>query len=150
MTFLSYDSISEQDTANFALQCAKEAQKDDVFLLHGPLGAGKSVFARAFIQYFTGRDTDVPSPTFTLVQTYSTDKFEIWHFDLYRLETPEEIYELGWEEALEQKGQNLLLIEWPERLGHLKPAAYKQITITPTDDESRKIEFQHIKNGVPS
>ena len=55
MTFLSYDSISEQDTANFALQCAKEAKKDDVFLLNGPLGAGKSVFARALSNILRGK-----------------------------------------------------------------------------------------------
>jgi tRNA threonylcarbamoyladenosine biosynthesis protein TsaE len=137
-------SDSEQQTNDFAYECAKSAQKNDVFLLEGPLGAGKSTFARAFIQYFIGCDSDIPSPTFTLVQTYNTPQHEIWHLDLYRLEDPEEIYELGWEEAI---GHHLLLIEWPERLGHLKPEKYKQITITPLSPESRKIEFHQINEG---
>jgi len=145
MTFLSFDSHSEQDTINFAMKCAKDARKNDVFLLNGPLGAGKSVFSRAFIQHLMGEAVDVPSPTFTLVQTYSADKYDIWHFDLYRLEDPEEIYELGWEEAL---GQDLLLIEWPVRLGTLKPREYKEIIITPTSGESRTIEFRHIKESA--
>ena len=147
MNLHSFESLNEQDTVNFAQECAKSAKKNDVFLLQGPLGAGKSIFARAFIQYFIGQDTEIPSPTFTLVQTYITDEAEMWHFDLYRLDDPEEIYELGWEEA---HGQNLLLIEWPERLGHLKPHSYKQITITPNRDESRNIEFQHVKGSASS
>ena len=60
----------------------------------------------------------VPSPTFTLVETYDTPLGPYWHFDLYRLETPEQVYELGWEEAL---AEGVVLVEWPERLGALLP-----------------------------
>lgn len=136
MDTYSIKAFSEEETKNFAKKCAKAAKTGDIFLLKGPLGAGKSVFARAFIQHLAGADIDVPSPTFTLVQTYDTPKTSIWHFDLYRLETPEEIYELGWEEAIID---NILLIEWPERLGSLQPAHYKEIIIEPIDGESRKI-----------
>ena len=144
MTLVSLETSNERETRDFAIKCAAEASPHDIFLLSGPLGAGKSVFARAFIQSLVGEKIDVPSPTFTLVQTYSTDKAEIWHFDLYRLETPEEIYELGWEEAM---GQNILLIEWPERLAHLKPQSYKEIIITPMQEQIREITLRTVKEG---
>lgn len=136
-----------QDTIQFAQACAKQAENGDVFMLHGPLGAGKTEFSRAFIRHLTGNDDlEVPSPTFTLVQTYETNKAPIWHFDLYRLEDPQEIYEIGWEEAL---SDGILLIEWPERLGTLMPAVRKEIIITPTSDESRKIELIHHQEAKP-
>ena len=132
---------NEAETKAFARQCADEASHDDIFLLQGPMGAGKSVFARHFIQHLAKQEIEVPSPTFTLVQTYDLPNISLWHFDLYRLEDPDEIYEIGWEEAI----GNLLLIEWPERLGYLKPAHYKEIIIEPLNDESRKITFHNHK-----
>ena len=133
----SFTSESEEQTIAFARNCAQEAQTGDIFTLQGPLGSGKSTFARAFIQYLAGENIDVPSPTFTLVQTYETDKAAIWHFDLYRLEDSEEIYETGWEEALTDG--NILLVEWPERLGTLLPSSRKEIIFEVTSAESRKI-----------
>lgn len=85
----------------------------EAVLLYGPLGAGKSTLARGLIRALTGPDEDVPSPTFTLVQCYETDP-PIAHFDLYRLESPEEAREIGLDEALDV---GAALIEWPERLG---------------------------------
>lgn len=90
----------------------------DCVALHGPIGAGKSHFARAFIRAHLGRMEDVPSPTFTLVQTYG-DAPEVWHADLYRLSHPDEVLELGLEQALVQA---ICLIEWPERMGAALPA----------------------------
>lgn len=141
MNAITIISNNEKETKAFARQCADEALNDDIFLLKGPMGAGKSVFARHFIQYLAKEEIEVPSPTFTLVQTYGLPTMDLWHFDLYRLEDPDEIYEIGWEEAL----GNLLLIEWPERLGHLKPYQYKEIIIEPLDGESRKITFHNHK-----
>lgn len=138
------ETLNEKETQDFAIQCAQKAVNGDIFLLKGPLGAGKSVFCRSFIRHLVGEDIDVPSPTFTLVQTYDTLQSMIWHFDLYRLEAPEEIYELGWEEALQD---NILLIEWPERLGTLKPDHYKEIIIEPLHAESRKITL-NTKNDI--
>ncbi|SOC06620.1 tRNA (adenosine(37)-N6)-threonylcarbamoyltransferase complex ATPase subunit type 1 TsaE [Rhodobacter maris] len=89
----------------------------DVLLLDGPIGAGKTHFARALIRARIGAAEDVPSPTFTLVQSYGADP-EIWHADLYRLSHPDEAIELGLEEAFETA---ICLIEWPERLGALAP-----------------------------
>lgn len=130
------ETQSEEETIAFAAQVAQTASAGDIFLLSGTLGAGKSVFARAFVRKLCGEEIDVPSPTFTLVQTYASDKAPLWHFDLYRLQDPEEIYEIGWEEAL---AGGIVLVEWPERLGTHAPKNAKHILIETLAPESRKI-----------
>ncbi len=100
---------NEEATCELAREMAGQTRAGDIFLLKGELGAGKTVFSRAFINHFL--DTEVPSPTFTLLQTYHTDKFDIYHLDLYRLKHAGEIIELGIEDAV---GQAVMLIEWPE------------------------------------
>ncbi|MFN3700674.1 MAG: tRNA (adenosine(37)-N6)-threonylcarbamoyltransferase complex ATPase subunit type 1 TsaE [Alphaproteobacteria bacterium] len=119
-------SADESDTIALARRLAPSLRNGDILCLSGTLGMGKSVFARALIRHLCGDDTlEVPSPTFTLVQHYEiahphteTGAAQLWHFDLYRLKDPEEIYELGWEDALYD---GISLVEWPERLGALKP-----------------------------
>ncbi len=133
---LTIISNSELETANFAKDCARQAKNGDIFTLNGTLGMGKSVFARAFIQSLNNDIGDIPSPTFTLVQNYDTNKGTIWHFDLYRIHTPEEIYEIGWEEAL---SDGIVLIEWPERLGTLLPAKRNAVIFEDLSATSRKI-----------
>ena len=139
MTNTQIIAKTEADTALFAQNIAAQACKGDIFCLHGDLGAGKTSFSRAFIQSLTGQSTEVPSPTFTLVQTYEVASFSIWHFDLYRLEDPEEMYELGWEEALQD---NVLLVEWPEKAGSLMPESAHHIFITINSDETRTIKIE--------
>ena len=88
-------------------------EKQDFVALWGGLGAGKTTFSRGVVQGLqerTHRIEEVPSPTFTLVQYYETDVCPVWHFDFYRIESPDEIYELGYEEALET---GISLVEWP-------------------------------------
>ncbi|MEL6292875.1 MAG: tRNA (adenosine(37)-N6)-threonylcarbamoyltransferase complex ATPase subunit type 1 TsaE [Pseudomonadota bacterium] len=87
-------------------------------LLSGPVGAGKSHLARSLIRSILSEPEDVPSPTFTIVQTYETDKGDLWHVDLYRLSSLSEIEELGLTEALDH---DICIIEWPDRLGPFHP-----------------------------
>ena len=95
----------------------------DVILLEGPIGAGKSSLARAFIRARLGSAEEVPSPTFTLVQVYDAEGMEIWHADLYRLTHPDEVWELGLDDAFQSA---ICLVEWPDRLGaHLPPEALR-------------------------
>lgn len=91
----------------------------DTVLLEGPLGAGKSALARAAIHARVGAETEVPSPTFTLVQVYDAGNAELWHADLYRLGDPDEVAELGLDAAF---AGAICLVEWPERLGPWRPA----------------------------
>jgi tRNA threonylcarbamoyladenosine biosynthesis protein TsaE len=108
---------SEEETSLLGQWFAAQLGAGDVLLLQGPIGAGKSHLARALIRARLGRMEDVPSPTFTLVQTYQAD-VEIWHADLYRLSHPDEVLELGLDEAFSTA---ICLIEWPDRLGSLAP-----------------------------
>ncbi len=122
---------NEQETIRLAERFASIARNKDVFALYGTLGVGKSVFSRAFIQKLTQAE-EVPSPTFTLVQNYSCGDVEIYHFDLYRLKTPEEVFELGFEEAIYN---GISLIEWPEKAGYLLPKDIFKVNITIRDDK---------------
>jgi len=104
-------------TTALAGSIARLLCRSDIVALSGELGAGKTFLARAIIQALGGPD-EVPSPTFTLVQTYDLSPAPVWHFDLYRLAKPEEAYELDIEDAFIDA---ISLIEWPERLGALLP-----------------------------
>jgi tRNA threonylcarbamoyladenosine biosynthesis protein TsaE len=128
------DSLSA--TAAIAASLAKQAMSGDVIALKGDLGTGKTAFARAFIQARAGQPVEVPSPTFTLVQTYELANGAIWHFDLYRLKSSSDVYELGLDEAL----GGITLIEWPERLAQDMPRNPLQVTLAPGPTaESRRL-----------
>ena len=118
-------------TQALAAWTAARARIRDVIALSGGLGAGKTEFARAFIHARPGGEavTEVPSPTFTLVQTYELTP-PIWHFDLYRLSRPEDAWELGLEEAF---ADAISLIEWPERLGDLLPQVRLDVAFASAD-----------------
>jgi tRNA threonylcarbamoyl adenosine modification protein YjeE len=103
----------EAATNRLAARLAPHIKPGDVIALHGGLGAGKTTFARALISRLMGADTEVPSPTYTLVQTYEAPGLPVYHFDLYRLEDPGEVMELGWDETMD----GLALIEWPGKAG---------------------------------
>ena len=119
------DVPDEAATEALAAHISALAEIGDVIALSGDLGAGKTTFARAFI-WARGETGEVPSPTFTLVQVYEFPGAPIWHFDLYRLRSPEEAWELGIEDAFTE---GISLIEWPERLGPLLPTHCLQITL---------------------
>ncbi len=131
---------SPEDTARFAAALAPGLRAGDTLLLEGQIGGGKTHFARALIQARLRCDgapvEDVPSPTFTLVQTYDTGKIEIWHADLYRLTHPDEVEELGLAEAF---AEAVCLVEWPDRLGDLAPANALVLRFTPGDGSQTRI-----------
>lgn len=108
----------EAATEALAAAIAGLARSGDAILIEGGLGSGKTTLARGFL-HALGVTEEVPSPTFTLVQAYESAKGPVWHVDLYRLTRPQEALELGLEEA---RSETILLIEWPERLGPLRPA----------------------------
>ncbi|WP_142849052.1 tRNA (adenosine(37)-N6)-threonylcarbamoyltransferase complex ATPase subunit type 1 TsaE [Telmatospirillum sp. J64-1] len=120
----------EAATASLAARLAACVRPGDVIALRGDLGMGKTAFARAFVRSLAGAGEDVPSPTFTLVQVYDTEAGTIWHFDLYRLESPDDAWELDIEDAF---ADGISLIEWPDRLGNLLPAKRLDITLSPGD-----------------
>ena len=115
---------------------APELVPGDTVLLTGPIGAGKSHLSRAIIRARLGRTEDVPSPTFTLVQTYDDPAGDIWHADLYRLSHPDEVLELGLEDAFPTA---ICLIEWPDRLGaHMAQDAIT-VSLDPEGDGRRAL-----------
>ncbi|NNE52051.1 MAG: tRNA (adenosine(37)-N6)-threonylcarbamoyltransferase complex ATPase subunit type 1 TsaE [Sulfitobacter sp.] len=110
--------VSADETARHAALLGTNLRDGDTLLLSGEVGAGKTHFARSLIQSLMAQPEDVPSPTFTLVQTYETKVGEVWHADLYRLTSTLEIEELGLTEAFDSA---ICLVEWPDRLGPLAP-----------------------------
>ena len=143
---MEFISKSEHETEGLAARLAENLQPGDVVFLNGPLGVGKSVFARALIRCLSCEpQLDVPSPTFTLLQTYDSEKGQIWHFDLYRIKDPGEIYEIGWEEALYD---GISLIEWPERLESLAPTDRLDIILSQNSEQTHQRTITFIPTGT--
>lgn len=128
---------NETDMLAFGAKLIGQLSAGQTVCLTGGLGAGKTTLARGMIQSVLG-DIEVPSPTYTLVQTYDMSDFELWHCDMYRLEKPEDGYELGLIDAFEEA---LCLIEWPDKLGDLIPEDALSIDIQ-FDGEGRKVTLK--------
>ncbi|MGB4101475.1 MAG: tRNA (adenosine(37)-N6)-threonylcarbamoyltransferase complex ATPase subunit type 1 TsaE [Alphaproteobacteria bacterium] len=125
-------------TARCGTQLASILRPGDVVALHGDLGAGKTALARAIIGGLMGTDVTVPSPTFTLLQHYTAPNGTIWHFDLYRIRQAEEIFELGWEDALTD---GIVLVEWAERAAGYIPAIALHCTLSGASETGRALTF---------
>jgi tRNA threonylcarbamoyladenosine biosynthesis protein TsaE len=123
---VTVDLPDESATNELARRLAPFLKAGDLVALHGDLGAGKTAFARALIRALAGADEEVPSPTFTLVQSYDSPIGRIYHFDLYRVTSPDELTEIGWDEAM---ADGLVLVEWPERAGALLPAVRIEVDL---------------------
>jgi len=130
---------SADQTTALGTAMAPHLGPGDVILLEGPIGAGKSHFARAVIRARLRTDglvEDIPSPTFTLVQTYQAGALEIWHSDLYRLSDLNEVAELGLLDAFQSA---LCLVEWPDRLAVEAPDSALTIRFDLADDPDKRI-----------
>lgn len=134
------DLPDEAATARLGAALAAVLAPGDVVALDGDLGAGKTALVRALVRAATGDpDEDVPSPTFTLVQTYDgLSGATYWHFDLYRLESPDDAVELDIDEAF---AEGVALIEWPARLGGYLPRRVLRIALTITEGTARRAEL---------
>ena len=130
---------TEETTRALAAFLARQAGAGDAILLSGPLGAGKSVLARAFLRAFCqDAALEVPSPTYTLVQPYAAPSCTVHHFDLWRLGGPDELDELGWDDARD----GLVLVEWPERLEDMTPPDALHVTLDVRPDGTRVAHLQ--------
>jgi tRNA threonylcarbamoyladenosine biosynthesis protein TsaE len=127
----------EAATQALGAALAEPLAAGEAICLSGPLGAGKSTLARALIRALTRADEEVPSPTFTLVQVYEGRGLKIAHFDLYRIAGPDEAFEIGLDEALDE---GAALIEWPERLEGRLPADRLDIEIS-IDGSGRRVRL---------
>lgn len=130
-----------EKTAVLAQILAPRLVPGDCILLSGTIGSGKTFFARNLIQSVLSTPEDIPSPTFTLVQIYDTERGEIWHSDLYRVTSSNEIEELGLLEAFET---SICLVEWPDNLGDLKPSNALNLLFEtePENEDSRTLTVQ--------
>jgi tRNA threonylcarbamoyladenosine biosynthesis protein TsaE len=133
------ETVAEMET--YAAGLAGRVVPGQVWLLEGGLGAGKSTFARALIRALCADPTlEVPSPTFTLVQTYDAEVAPIYHFDLYRLDDPDDIWPLGWEDATGR--DSVALVEWPDRLGPYRPDKTIRITFDRPSAQRRVLKVE--------
>lgn len=132
-----YISKSEQDTINFAKDFASKLNKGDIVVLSGELGSGKTKFVQGILEYF-GLADEISSPTFTIVNEYSKDDTNIYHFDVYRLADTDEFYAMGGDEYFQN---GICLIEWGEMIESILPKHYTKIIFKKNDDnpEYRKL-----------
>lgn len=126
---------SEEETQKLAQSYAEQLEPGDVVCLNGPLGAGKTQFVKGLASYYGINPSDVLSPTFTLIHEYE-GRLPIYHFDCYRMETPEEALEIGAEEYF--YGEGVSIIEWPEKILPFIPDHARWIDIEIMGPQKRK------------
>lgn len=136
---LRLESRSEEETMVWAGRLAQTAQPGLVIALHGDLGAGKSVFARGFIRGLGVLDEPIPSPTFTLMNPYPKGRIPVYHFDLYRLDGPEDLWAIGADEYL--GGSGIALVEWPERGAGMFPDDLLTVRLHSLAESDRSLEL---------
>ncbi|MDO4438823.1 MAG: tRNA (adenosine(37)-N6)-threonylcarbamoyltransferase complex ATPase subunit type 1 TsaE [Eubacteriales bacterium] len=136
------ESFSEQETYLFAKELGANSKKGEIYCLNGDLGTGKTVFAKGFAEGLNIHEA-VTSPTFTIVKEYEDGRIPLYHFDVYRISDPDEMYAIGYEEYF--FGDGVCLIEWSELIEELIPEDAIHIDITKDlnkDFDYRKIEIR--------
>ncbi|MDY3910148.1 MAG: tRNA (adenosine(37)-N6)-threonylcarbamoyltransferase complex ATPase subunit type 1 TsaE [Eubacterium sp.] len=142
------ESFCEKDTFTTAVELGKNAKPGDIFLLEGDLGTGKTVFAKGFATGL-GVEEPITSPTFTIVQEYESGRIPLYHFDVYRIADPEEMYELGYENYF--WGEGVCLIEWARLISELLPSECREIRIEKDLEKGfdyRRITIQDVTDVV--
>lgn len=135
-----YISKSEEETINLAKKIASQLKKGDVVVLSGELGSGKTKFTEGILTYF-GLENEISSPTFTIVNEYTTKDINIYHFDVYRLSDIDEFYAIGGEEYF---NKGICIIEWGEIIEEALPKKYIKINFEKdnSDEKIRKINIE--------
>lgn len=131
-------TASAEETRALGARLAQIAQPGDVFSLDGDLGSGKTEFVRGFVEALSPNGADVRSPTFSIVNTYKTQKFPVHHFDFYRIEDPRELASIGFDEYA--GGDGVCLIEWGMMFPNTLPGHVKVINFTEVEDSARVVE----------
>ncbi len=134
-------TTSAKETRALGARLAASLRPGDVLLLFGDMGAGKSELTRGIARGL-GIDGPVSSPSFTILQVYEDGRIPLYHFDWYRMETVEELYELGMEEYL--GGDGVAVVEWPTRCPEAIPESYLAVTLTPLDESNREITWRSV------
>lgn len=134
----TYLSKSSNDTLEFAKNFAKDLKKGDVIVLIGDLGSGKTKFTEGILSYF-GIENEISSPTFTIVNEYNTPDVDIYHFDVYRLNSSYDFYNIGGEEYF---NKGICIIEWGEIIEDALPESYTKITF------KRDLENENYRNLI--
>lgn len=135
----TFTSHSTDDTARFAAECARDISPGLCIALEGDLGAGKTTFTRALVEALGGDANAVSSPTFMLLNIYSTPRMNVYHLDAYRVHGSDDFEAIGFSELLEQNG--LVLVEWPSRVNDLLPTSTVTIQIRSIGESSRVFEI---------
>ena len=135
---IHFISKCEEDTIDFAFKFASKLTKNDIIVLSGELGSGKTKFVQGVLKYF-GLENEISSPTFTIVNEYHAKEINIYHFDVYRLADIDEFYAIGGEEYFES---GICLIEWGEMIESILPPDYIKITFQKNDENEEYRELQ--------
>ncbi len=134
------ETNTAEETFEFAKDLAESAEPGDVYALIGDLGVGKTVFTKGFAKGLGIEETSVSSPTFTILQIYEEGRIPLYHFDVYRIEEPEEMEEVGLDEYME--GDGVCLIEWANRIEEIMPP--QTIVVTIEKDLTKGLDYRKI------
>lgn len=140
MKIKSLKNIDINALGAVAKELASQLVEGDVITLSGDLGSGKTTFTTLLMKYLSTKNIEVTSPTFNIVNVYNADKCEVWHFDLYRLESPQELQSIGIDEALTRA---ISIVEWPAIANEYLPAKRIDINISFASDETRDLEIHN-------
>lgn len=133
------ETFSREETFEFAKKLGQSASAGDVYTLNGDLGVGKTVFAQGFAEGLSIDDV-ICSPTFTIIQVYEEGRLPLYHFDVYRIEEPEEMYEIGYEDYF--FGDGVCLVEWADLIDELIPDKHTRVTIE--KDPAKGFDYRRI------